>query len=580
MRGYIISHTIYAVVHLSDRILVCSGLLVFNLSEADRRIFLRGNSRHGCRHRCIFRHCCQIEGKAVCLAPVLECLRDFDLCLCRLVGIGHDQAVRTVIIFCDCRQLIVIVLCDCNYDLVRCRIIGHAVHAVVHFGDRVLIRTGCVVFNFSKDCRRCILRSDRCRVRRHRSAFRHSCQIECEAVCLAPVVERLCSLQRRLRSRECVRDDQAVRAVILDFCRKGVRIIFCLRDCDDDLMRCRVISHTVHAVIHLSDRVLVLSGFLKCNLSKDCVNCILCRDRRRILRHRCACCHSCQIECKAVRFAPVIELLCRLDLRLCRCIRICNGQAVRIVVLDLSRQLISRVIGLCDRHHYPVRCRVIGHAVRAVVHLGDRVLVFSGLLVCNLAEDGCRVVLCCDCRRILRHRSVRCHSCQFECEAVCLAPVCEVLRRFDCCLCRFILICNGQAFLTVVCDLSTELIRLRVLRDRDDHFVCTCVIGHAVHAVIFFGDRVLVSSGRLIGDLTENCCRIRFCRVHFCIRRHRSTRRHSLQLECKAGCLAPVIKVFCRFDRCRRRRVCICNGQAVRTVILDLSTERVRIRIL
>ena len=200
-------------------------------------------------------------------------------------------------------------------------------------------------------------------------------------------------------------------------------------------MRCRIIGHTVHAVIHLGDRVHIRTGFIEFDFSKDHLRSLLCCDPRCVRRHRGSFCHGFQIEGKAVCLAPVLECLRRFDCCLRRRKVIRYQEAAHAVILDLGCQFVFLIIRLRDGDNNCVRCCVVGHAVHTVIHLGDRILIYSCLLVNDLVEDCRLIALCCDGRRVRRHRSIRCHGCQVECEALRLAPVIEILFSFKDCLC-------------------------------------------------------------------------------------------------------------------------------------------------
>ena len=244
-------------------------------------------------------------------------LADFEIAAG--IEVRDDQTVLSVVLHCG-RQRVCRILCfrDRDDHLMSTRVIGHARHVAIHFGDRVLILPGSVIRDFAEDRRVGIcFCCRRCGVRRHRRTLRHCVQIEGKAVCFSPVVELLCHLKRRLRGRKSVRDRQAVRSVVLHSCRQRVCIVV-FRDRDDHLMSTRVIVHAVSAIVHLSDLILVGPRSVICDLPEGRRGCVFCRRRcrRRVIRrHRCVFRHCRQIEGEALRrLAPVVEGFCHLQI--------------------------------------------------------------------------------------------------------------------------------------------------------------------------------------------------------------------------------------------------------------------------
>ena len=87
-------------------------------------------------------------------------------------------------------------------NFVRCRVIRDSGYSVVGLGDGVLVLSGCGVLDGSEDCGQIILRCGLLDLAvgcsfRHR-CFSDRCQCKCEALRLAPVVDRLRRLQLRI----------------------------------------------------------------------------------------------------------------------------------------------------------------------------------------------------------------------------------------------------------------------------------------------------------------------------------------------------------------------------------------------
>ena len=465
-----------------------------------------------------------------------------------------------------------------------CCVIGDAVYAVVHLGNRVVISSGFLesdlaelrVYGIPGRCRSYDACLFVCCHRQRRAV--NGPQFKGEAVCLAPFVEVLGGLQFCAGRRVGVGDDQAVCVIIFNRCSELVGGIFCLGHSYDYLMGCRIISDTVCAIVLLGDRVFVGSCLLKFDLTEACQGRILGGCCRIGCRHRSILGHCRKLEGKAVRFAPVCEILFSFDCRLGGCVGIGDGQAFLTVVSHRSCQLVGSVFSLGHSHNYLMGSRIIGNAVRAAVLLGDRVLVGSRLLIFDLAEACQGHILGGYCRIRCRHGSIFSYGCKLEGKAVCLAPVFERLGRFDRCLGGRVSIGDGQAVLIVILDSSAQLVAFTLCYCHD-YAVRLRVIGDAIRAIVLLSDRVLVGSRLLIFDLAE-ACQGRFlgrcCRydtgLFINARRHRGT-LNRFQLEGKAVCLAPVFEGLGRLDRRLGGFVGIGDGQAFLIIIFSLCDQ-------
>ena len=250
---------------------------------------------------------------------------DGSLCI---VGVGNCQALASFVIH-GSGQLVggIVRLRDGDSDLVRLGIIGDTLRAAVLLGDRVLVGSCLLELDLSEDCGLLRIRCGGRQVLRHRCAVGHRCKLEFEDILLAPVVVFLGDLQVLLYGGEGVGDGQAVIIIILDSCGQLVRRIIRLRDCDGDIVLCRIVAHAVDSVIHFGDGVLVGSCLHILDLAKLCglfrvrSRCFHCRHICGFLRlfgrtfrlflfgrHRSSV-DRLQFEGKAVRLAPVFELL-------------------------------------------------------------------------------------------------------------------------------------------------------------------------------------------------------------------------------------------------------------------------------
>ena len=579
MRCRIIGHAVCAVIHLGDRVLVGTCLLVFNLAEACQGLILGGCRRIGCRHRRVFCYCRKIEGKALCLAPVIEVLGHFDGRLGGCVGVGDDQAVLIVILDGSAQLVGTLLFRDSHNNLMICRIISHAICAAVHLSDCVLVGSCLLIPDLTEACYRISFCSRSCIRCRHRGVFGHCRELEGKAVRLAPVFEFLSGLQFRVCRFIGVGDGQTVCVIILDRSGQLVGGIFCLGHSHDYLMGDRIIGDAVRAAVLLGDRVLVGSGLLVFDLAEACQGRILGCCRCIGCRHRSIFAHCRELEGKAVCLAPVCKLLGRFDRRLGGLVGIGNDQVLIPVICHGRGQLV--VFSLDYSYDCFMRCRIIGNAVCAVIHLSNRVLVGSGLVICDAAEYCCRGILGCHGLFLSRHRGILGHCRQVEGKAVCLAPVRKALGGLQGHGCGSKGVGDNQAVLIVILDGSAQLVGAFLLGDGHDCLVRCCVIGDAVYAVVHLGNRVVISSGFLESDLAElgvygifgRCCSYD-TGLFINARRHRRA-VNRFQLEGKALCLAPVVEVLGSLQLCTGRSIGVFDGQAVGIIIFDRCSELV-----
>ena len=368
-----------------------------------------------------------------------------------------------------------------------------------------------------------------------------------------------------------VGNGQAILTIILDLCVQFVGAVL-FRNSHNDLMRCRIIGNAACSTVLLSNRVLVSTGLLEGNIAEACLRGLLSCFCSGLTRHRCAFRHCCKFKGKALCLAPFINFLGRLQLCAGGSIGIGDGQAASSVILDRCAQLVT--LALFYSHDYAVRRCVIGNTVRAAVHLGDRVLVGSCLLIFDLAEAClCRILGGC-CRIGYRHRSIRAHCRELEGKAVCLAPVVELLGRFDRRLGGRVGIGDDQALFAVVCHSRGQLVVVSL----DYGHNCLMglgIVGYTVCSVILLGDRILVGSGLVICDAAEYCCRSILRCYGLVLFRHRGILGHCCQIKGKAVCLAPVRKVLGGLQGHRRGSKGIGDDQLVFIVILDFCAQLV-----
>ena len=309
----------------------------------------------------------------------------------------------------------------CHDYIVCSRIVSDTRYLVVAFSDCVLVFPGCRVFDLSELRQQVVLGRGRYSTLafRHRRTV-HSCQVEGKAFRLAPVVDRLRRLQLDLAlSTVAVRDRQAVRSVILR-CR-GQRAVMVVHHCHDYIVRGRIVRDTRYLVVALRDCVLVLAGLRVIDRAKHGFQirlgsgCFCVRRHRRIA-------HGSQVEGEALRLAPVVDRLRRLQFdSALSTVLVRNRQAVRSVILRRCGQRAVMVVHHC--HDYIVRGRIVRDTRHSVIALSDCVLVHASCRVFDLAKHGFQVVLGRGRFRVRRHRRVFGHGCQVEGEAFRLAPV-------------------------------------------------------------------------------------------------------------------------------------------------------------
>ena len=225
----VVSHAVCVALLLSDRILVDSCLLVFDLSEFSQSGILCYIYRLGtvfciCRHgRIAF--CFQCKGKALCSPPVVDLLGSFKLFLHRCISIGDRQAVCIAILDSRCQFVCCIICLSYGHGYrVRCCVVGNAVCSAVPLGDRVLVDACLLIRDLTKACQRFLLCCCCCCARRHRCAFGHCCKIKLEFCRLAPVCKVLGCLDFCLCRFISICDRQAVCITILNGCCESIRI--------------------------------------------------------------------------------------------------------------------------------------------------------------------------------------------------------------------------------------------------------------------------------------------------------------------------------------------------------------------
>ena len=524
MGSRIVGHAVLIALFLCNRVLVGSSLLIYDVAEFSQRSILCYVDRFLAIFR-ISRHrsaalCFQCKGKAVNSSPVTKQLGRFKLFLYRCVCIGNLQAF-CIIIFDGCAQLVggIVRLSHSHNDTVRCRIIGYAIHMIVPLCDRVLVDTGLLINDAAEACQRSFLGG--CRliynvsfvIQRHRRIFRHCCQIEGKAVCLAPVCEILFSFDCRLGGFIGVADRQVVLLlIILDGCCKSV----CIRifgDGHHSNMRGRIIRYAVYSAVLLRDCVGICSCLIIFDLSERCrfiTACCFCshllRYRNRADRILIICsiysAYCFQFEIELIGFSPVIKTLGRLQFCLCSGKCVGDRKALFIIICDRCFKSIGLIIhGDADMH--TMRCRIIGDTVHMIILLCNRVVIFSGGLIFDLTEDRLHASALCYCNGIARR-----HGCVFslgrklEGEAGCPSPVLNSLSDFKLFLYRSKGVGDCKAVLAIIlgkCDQITIVISFYSYY----YVVRCCIVGDSCDVVIHFCNRVVISSCLLVFHAAE-----------------------------------------------------------------------------
>ena len=102
------------------------------------------------------------------------------------------------------------------------------------------------------------------------------------------------------------------------------------------------------------------------------------------------------------------------------------------------------------------------------------------------------------------------------------------------------------------------------------------IIGYTICSTVLLGNRVLISSGLLKGDISEPGQRLRFRCCRGGRFRHRCVFGHCCQIKCEALCLAPIIKLLGCFQMSFHRFVGVGDGQAFFTVIRHKCIQFIR----
>ena len=136
----------------------------------------------------------ECEFKAVSLGPVIEGLGYLDRCTClyRAVSISYCQAVCAIVLDCCC-QCIGCIICLGNiYDyLVSLSVIADSICSVIALCNCVLVLSSLGISDFA-ECRCRTLLCGSCFSEcRHWRILSNCRQVECEAICLTPVIEGL-----------------------------------------------------------------------------------------------------------------------------------------------------------------------------------------------------------------------------------------------------------------------------------------------------------------------------------------------------------------------------------------------------
>ena len=165
----------------------------------------------------------------------------------------------------------------------RRRVIRQSVNIALTLGDRIVIRSLCLISDLLKLCQPSCLRRICLHIRRHRRrrvllCVYRQCELEaCRIRYVLPrfrfvlVLDHLRRLQRQLARCIRVRDRQGIIVVILHRCAQFIRRLI-LIDRYYHVMRLKIIGHAFNLLLALRDvlldRVLIRSGLLIGDLAK------------------------------------------------------------------------------------------------------------------------------------------------------------------------------------------------------------------------------------------------------------------------------------------------------------------------
>ena len=524
------------IVPLCDRVPVDTGFLINDAAEACQRSFLGG-----CRliynvsfviqrHRRIFRHCCQIKGKAVCLAPVREVLGCFDGRLGGFIGVGDRQVVLLFIILDGCcKSICVRIFGDGHHSSMRIRIIGHAVYSAVLLRDCVGICSCLIIFDLSERCRfiaACCFCSHLLRYRNRADRILIICsiysaycfQFEIELIGFSPVIKTLGRLQFCLCSGKCVDDRKALFVIICDRCFKSIGLSI-LGDADMHTMRCRIIGDTVHIIILLCNRVVIFSGGLIFDLTEDRLHAsALCYCNGIARRHGRVFSHGRKLEGEAGCPSPVLNSLRDFKLFLYRSKGVGDCKAVLAIILGKCDQ-ITIVISFYS-YYYVVRCCIVGNSRDVVIHFCNSVVISSFPLVFHAAEHCSLMTLCrCRCRFMRRRhrrfpwpsfsiRKAAVSCCQFKSKAFCIAPLIDRLGRLQRKSGGCIPVGDRQGRLVIIGNVCYQVVAFLCLVDIHNNQVLCRIVGDTRYFIIHFCDLVLVLPHSIVFNRSEYCLEI------------------------------------------------------------------------
>ena len=284
MRCRIVGNSCDLIIYFCNNVIIGSCLLVFDAAEYSCciRFCCRCCSTVFCRHRGCSLYAVnntlagsQVESKAFRIAPLIDGLGRLQRKIGGCIPVGNRQGRLTVIGNICYQGIAVSSLVDIYDDFMWTCIIGNARYMIIFFCDRVFVLTHSIVFNSSEySCKVPIIdRSARHYILgygifRHRSTVNRS-QIEGEACCISPFIDRLRCFQLRLCLGKGIGDFQAVRVIctIGDCCGQFICITILAYLYLYKMLAC-IVCDSRHMIISLFNSIEVRAWSIICDVSK------------------------------------------------------------------------------------------------------------------------------------------------------------------------------------------------------------------------------------------------------------------------------------------------------------------------
>ena len=577
MRRSVVSNAGNVVVDLGDSVPVLTYCGKFNVAKHRiRSIFCNSQAGHG-RHGSAVRDSGQHECKRISLAPVVELLGSFEMGFHGSKRVGDHQRIIAVVFHISGKRVGIGIGGHGDNHFMRSGVVRHAGNVAIDLGNRVFVNADGRVFEFCEYSGASVFGNHQPGSGRHGSAVGNGGKHEGEGVCLAPVVELLGCLEVRLCGSEGVGDDKRIRTFIIHLCHEIIRVGGFGHGHGDNVRR-SVVSDSGHVVVDLGDGVLIHANVGIFNVGKHRGRSVPGNHKPGHGRHWRAVVDGGKQEGERIGFAPVIEILGRLEMRLYRSEGVSDHQRIRSVVFNSGgKRVCVRIRG--HGHGHGVRRCVIGYAGNAVIDFGDSVLVLTYRGEFNVVEHRLRSVLCNSQAGHCRHGSAVGNGSQHEGERFRFAPVVELLGSFEMSFRRSKRVGDHQRIRAVVLNCSGKRVGIGIGCHGDGHHVRRRIVSNARNVFVDLCDSVFIYSYIRIFKFCEYGCGSVLGSFQPCSCRHWCAVGNGSKHEGKGVGLAPVAELLGGLEMRLYRSESISDYQQIRPVVFDLGGKRVGIGI-